>query len=163
MLNRQQSISKLPPEDVVKSFDTLSLHLPTEFEEIFDYFEDHYIGRIRAGSRAQPRFEISMWNCYDRTRSNEPRTNNAVEGWNSNFVKLVNTKHPSLPKIIANFMDEQKNAEILVEKLIAGQPVQLVKKKKYEQIDANLQQIVDKYKQMPLQDYLRGCSYNIKL
>ncbi len=42
-------------------------------------------------------------------------------------------------------MDEQENAEILVEKLITGQPVQPVKKKKYEQIDANLQQIVEKY------------------
>ncbi len=40
-------------------------------------------------------------------------------------------------------MDEQKNAEILVEKLIAGQPVHPVKKKKYDQIYANLQQTME--------------------
>ncbi len=34
----------VPSEDVVKSFDTLLLHLPTELEEIFDYFKDHYMG-----------------------------------------------------------------------------------------------------------------------
>ena len=48
-----------------------------------------------------------------------PRTNNAVEGWNSNFVKLVNIKHPSFPKLIENFQDEQKNAEILLQKMCA--------------------------------------------
>ena len=32
-----------------------------------------------------------------------PRTNNSVEGWNSNFVKLVNTKLPSLPKLIEKY------------------------------------------------------------
>ncbi len=68
----------VPPEDVVKSFDTFSLHLSTELEEVFDYFKDHYIGGVGAGLRAQPRFEISMWNCHDRTRNNEPRANNTV-------------------------------------------------------------------------------------
>ena len=46
-----------------------------------------------------------------------PCTNNAVEDWSSNFVKVVKSKDPSFPKLIEKFKDEQKNAEILFEKM----------------------------------------------
>ena len=82
---------------------------------------------------------------------------------NSNFVKLVNTKHPSLPKLIEKFKDEQKNAEIMVEKITAGQQVKRPKKANYAKIDANLQELVHKYQHQNMIDFLRGCSYNIKL
>ena len=60
---------------------------------------------------------MEQWSCDQRVQNDLPCTNNSVEGWNSNFVKLVNSKHPSFPKLIEKFMDEQKNAEILVEKM----------------------------------------------
>ena len=52
-----------------------------------------------------------------------PRTNNAVECWKSNFVKVFNAKHPSFPKLNKKFKDEQKNAETQIEKLYAGKRV----------------------------------------
>ena len=107
----------LPIEDVVLGFEQLQKSCPEDCEHIFNYFEDNYIGRFMANEkRQQPRIAIEQWNCHDRTKNNLPRTNNAVEGWNSNFVKLVNAKHPSISKLIEKFKDEQKNAEIMVEK-----------------------------------------------
>ena len=47
------------------------------------------------------------WNC-ERIKKAYPRTNNSVEGQSSDLVKLVNTKHPSLPKLIEELKDEQR-------------------------------------------------------
>ena len=51
---------------------------------------------------------MEQWSCHERVKNDLPRTNNAVEDWNSNFVKLVNSRHPSFPKLIEKFQDEQK-------------------------------------------------------
>ena len=56
-----------------------------------------------------------------------PRTNKAVEGWNSNFLKLLNGNHPSFPKLIEKFQDEQKNAEILIKKCVPGKECHVIK------------------------------------
>ena len=92
---------------------------PETAHPIFNYFEDNYVGRLSAanGTRQNPRFDVDSWSCHQRVITGRPRTNNAVEGWNSNFVKLVNGKHPSFPELIEKFQDEQKNAEILIEEM----------------------------------------------
>ena len=151
-------------KDVITAFEKLQSTCPEDCQPIFNYFEDNYIGRYNStGQRQKPRFAIERWNCCERIKKGYARTNNSVEGWNSNFVKLVNTKHPSLPKLIEKFKDEQKNAEIMVEKITAGQQVKRPKKANYAKIDANLQELVHKYQHQNMIDFLRGCSYNIKL
>ena len=53
------ALAFVPPGDVVTAFETLSEHLPVEFDPILDYFEDTYIGRPgRRGVRRQPLFPI---------------------------------------------------------------------------------------------------------
>ena len=154
----------LPVDDVALGFEKLQESAPEDCEPIFNYFEDNYIGRFTSnGKRQKPRFAIEQWNCHGRTKNNLPRTNNAVEGWNSNFVTLVNAKHPAISKLIEKFKDEQKNTEIMVEKITAGQQIKRAKKAHYAKIDANLHQLVNSYKREKLLDFLRGCSYNIKL
>ena len=44
------------------------------------------------------------------------RPNKAREFWNTNFVKLVKSKHPYFLKLIEKFKDGKKKAEILLEK-----------------------------------------------
>ena len=40
--------------------------------------------------RKNPRFSISMWNCFSRVDLDLPRTNNAVEGWYNAFhVRII--------------------------------------------------------------------------
>ena len=44
-----------------------------------------------------PRFPMDMWNMYDSIRQGGRKTNNACEGWNSHFKKLLNNvAHPPL-------------------------------------------------------------------
>ena len=74
----------------------------------FSYFEDTYFDRLTAQERQKPRFDMEQWSCHQRVKNELPRPNNAVEGWNSNFVKLVNNKHPSFVKLIDKIKDEQK-------------------------------------------------------
>ena len=35
--------------------------------------------------RKNPRFDIFMWNCFERVNQDLPRTNNAIEGWHNAF------------------------------------------------------------------------------
>jgi hypothetical protein len=50
------------------------------------YFEDNFIGRkMSRNRRNNPRYGVSMWNCFSRVHIDLPRTNNAVEGWHNAF------------------------------------------------------------------------------
>ena len=106
---------------------------------------------------------MEQWSCHEIVKNDLPRTNNAVEGWNSNFVKLVNSKHPSFPKLIEKFQDEQKNAEILLEKRCAGQKVARLKKAKYQKLDKNLITMIKSFQHNDINGFLKGCSYNTEL
>ena len=61
--------------------------------------------------------------------SGEPRTNNALEAWNSSFRKMLPTKHPALLNLITRFRNEQNIAEIKVEKLMSGDVIRKPKPK----------------------------------
>ena len=104
------SIAFLPVSDVSTAFEILQMTCPETAHPIFNYFEDNYVGRLSDanGTGQNPRFNVDSWSCHQRVITGRPRTSNAVEGWNSNFVKLVNGKHPSFPKLIEKIQDEQK-------------------------------------------------------
>ena len=51
------------------------------------------------------------------------KTNNNVDVWNRIFNKAVNVKHPYIPKFISHFKDSQKDAELKVEKINAGEDI----------------------------------------
>ena len=70
-------------------------------DDVLDYFEDNYIGRQRRGRpRAIPPFPIELWNMFDRTQEELPRTNNSIEGWHHRFSLNCDGMHPSLGKFI---------------------------------------------------------------
>jgi len=58
------------------------------------YFEDNFIGRTMTRNRRKtPRYDITMWNCFERINEDLPRTNNAIEGWHNAF-------HVSVTKLL---------------------------------------------------------------
>lgn len=62
----------------------------SSFSDLILYFEDNFIGRTMTRNRRNnPRFAISMWNCFERANHDLPRTNNAVEGWHNAFHVCV--------------------------------------------------------------------------
>ena len=91
---------------VEECFETLREHLKNSpfnahLEQISDYFEDTYIGRVRAnGRRRNPRFAHNVWNLNQLVLDGEPRTNNGIEAFNKQFAKNVGAAHPTIWKLI---------------------------------------------------------------
>ena len=70
------SSSFLPPSDVEWGYKELENSMDDEeFDQVLDYFEDNYIGRV-VRNKKHPRFSIDHWNCHKRFRTGEPRTKN---------------------------------------------------------------------------------------
>ena len=153
----------VPIDDVIFAFEALRKEDPSEeFQSLTDYFEDTYIGACRGNRRVKPKFDIADWNVFNRVLSGEPRTNNALEAWNGSFNKFVSTKHPALPKLITRFKDEQKNAEINVERLMSGDIIRK-QKPKYSIANDKLVQNAKNYNRDHIQKYLKLCTFNVHI
>ncbi|XP_025191694.1 uncharacterized protein LOC112591944 [Melanaphis sacchari] len=77
----------------------------TENEELLfpltDYFEDTWISRPnRRRTRRPPTFSLALWNQYDATLADLPKTNNSVEGWHRAFSSLLGASHPTIWRLI---------------------------------------------------------------
>jgi hypothetical protein len=79
-------VAFVPLCDVVKIFEEL---IDSEYfiensdvvTPIVNYFEDNWIRRLsRRNQRQNPLFPHSLWNCYESTLEDLPKTNNSVEG-----------------------------------------------------------------------------------
>ena len=116
----------------------------------------------RGNRRVKPKFDIADWNVFNRVLSGEPRTNNALEAWNGSFNKFVSTKHPALPNLITRFKDEQKNAEINVERLMSGDIIRK-QKPKYSIANDKLVQNAKNYNRDHIQKYLKLCTFNVHI
>ena len=70
---------------------------------VIDYFEDTYIGRLRPGGhRRAPLLDLALWNMYDQTIGDLPRTNNVVEGWHQRFKPCQHFTSSSWPSTRAS-------------------------------------------------------------
>ena len=100
-----------------------------------------------------PCFPVKIWNCYQRVLNDEETTNNSLEAWHQQF-ELDCGKHKTLNKLIEQLRLEQKNTDILVSQLLAGD--QYVKRKKNLLSAAALKKYVLTYNKENLQDYLNN-------
>ena len=74
-----------------------------ESQSIFNYFDDTYVGRLTSQGQKKLRFDNTAIEFPLKKNNDErPLTNNAVEGWNNFFVKLVKSKHPLIPNFLEN-------------------------------------------------------------
>ena len=81
-------------------------------QAVIDYFEDTYIGRLRPGGHRVPLFDLGLWNMYNQTLDDLPRTNNAVEGWHRSFQANVGAYHPNFWKFIHILKREQNLTQV---------------------------------------------------
>ena len=90
------ALAFVPEPDVIIAFEAVSEDLPLNGQAVIDYFEDTYIGRLRSGGHCRvPLFNLGLWNMYNQTLDDLPRTNNAVEGWHRSFQANVGAYHPN--------------------------------------------------------------------
>jgi len=112
-------------DDVVAAFEFLvdSKFFPDEVNDVVEYFEDQWIGRLRRRTSRKPApYPPSVWNVHNVTLAGLPCTNNAVEGWHRGFDSLTTRYHDSLWETIENFRREETLAAALNEADLAGGP-----------------------------------------
>ena len=88
------ALAFVPEPDVITAFEAVSEDFPLDGQAVIDYFEDTYIGRLRPGGHHRvPLFDLGLWNMYNQTLDDLPRTNNAVEGLHCSFqAKSISPK-----------------------------------------------------------------------
>lgn len=157
------ALSFVPTDDVVAAFETLTEICPDDMDNLINYWEDTYIGRMRRNRRSVPLFPISVWNMFNRVTSDLPRTNNSVEGWHRAFQQTVDCHNPSIFKIIEHFRKEQNQMEIQLHRYEAGFRRPEASKNKYVQINNRIRILTQNYNRNEIINYLRGVSYNLEI
>ena len=94
--------------NVIEGFEELVDTIRVLYDDVADnllqYFEDTYIGRYRRNPpRRPPLFAINLWNMFNRTDDELPRTSNSVEGWHQSFQGHVSAPHPVFWKFYPSF------------------------------------------------------------
>jgi hypothetical protein len=69
------ALSYVPVKDVQFAFEIITENFLDELKPLIDYWENYYVGRRIFNVRS--RFEINIWNMYDRIQSDLPKTNNS--------------------------------------------------------------------------------------
>ncbi|CAF0901798.1 unnamed protein product, partial [Brachionus calyciflorus] len=102
-----QSLPFIPSEDVSKGFNYIKTNAPKSALLFLTYIENNYIGVERSNAR----FQVDIWNLYERVKRDLPRTNNNVESWNSR-IKPDAKKNLTVAKVVELFRLEQNNMEM---------------------------------------------------
>lgn len=163
------ALAFVPPNKVISAFERL-IRSPyyKENEErlssLIEYFEKTWIGLAKRGSRgrAAAMFDIEMWNHYFSVLDDAPRTNNHVEGWHNRLTSRAQMNHSTLWKFLDLIISEQSVTDLTHEQSVAGYKIDN-KRKKYKDTDARIKNIVEKYKNRKICDYLSGIAHNTTL
>ncbi|CAF1118057.1 unnamed protein product, partial [Brachionus calyciflorus] len=101
-----------------------------------------------------PRFDIELWNLFDRVKKDIPRTNNDVESWHSR-IKFDARQNLTVAKVVELFRLEQNYTETNLVNLFNGDVLKKNKKKVLER-EQKLKRILESYDQSTLSYHLDG-------
>ena len=151
---RLQALAFIPVCDIIEGFEYIKQTAPCSFSNILHYFENNYIGHVKNGVRGKPRFDIELWNLFDRVKKDIPRTNNDVESWHSR-IKFDARQNLTVAKVVELFRLEQNYTETNLVNLFNGDVLKKNKKKVLER-EQKLKRIVESYDQSTLSYHLDG-------
>jgi len=150
------------PEDAVEeTFESLADNISADAQPILDYFEDTFIGRPGRRNRRGPVFSLHIWNMYDRTVQELPRTNNNIEGWHRGFQSAIGGCHPNIWKFLDALKKHQALQQVAMTQIMAGDKI--VQRRKYRDCARRILHIVENYNNRHVIDYLRGLAYNVHM
>ncbi|CAF0933776.1 unnamed protein product [Brachionus calyciflorus] len=151
---RLQALAFLPTGDVIQAFSLIKKDSPTYFNQILNYFENNYKGKVKDFKQTEPRYPIEIWNLYERIKLDLPRTNNSVESWHSRLKPDVR-QNLSVAKVVELFRLEQDYMEADLVKLFKGEI--LSKRKRWvAERNEKINKLVNEYKRELLEFYLDG-------
>ena len=116
------AVAFAPPEHVDPWFRELAAAIESDVPlDFVDYFEDTYMGRLnRNGTRRKARFEIPLWNVYNRTVNDLPRTNNAIEGFHRGFESMLQANKPDVWRFLDAIHKQQALTEFATAQQMGG-------------------------------------------
>ena len=156
------ALAFVPTADVIASFELLDDELSDEAQPILQYFEGTYIGRRRLdGTRRNPMFDLAMWNVHERTRNEQPRTNNNLEGWHRRFQADVGGHHANFWRFLDVLKREESLTRVQMVQAEAGDngPVQ---RRVYRDVQQRIKNIVQDYENRNTIGYLRAIAHNFQ-
>ena len=128
----------LPIHEVPNGMDFLKTNTPPGLESLVDYFDSVYVSgtycriQIPAANpddiplirmrHIQPMFPPPLWNMFEPTVNNNPRTNNFCESWNFGFSKLVGHNNPSVWTAIDAIRKDQALVSVVILQNANGEP-----------------------------------------
>jgi MULE transposase domain len=154
-------IAFVPIAGATDAFESLCDTLPHELQPIQTWFEDNYIERIygRNRRRRPAVFPIELWNVYDRVLNDQDRTNNHSEAAHRRLQTELDVNHPSIWRFIDGLRKVQKGRDLVYEQYVAGNPAP-EKRRKYQQADDRIFNIVSSYNERDVIEYVRGVAHN---
>ena len=131
-------------------------------DDLSQYFEDTYIGRYRRNApRRPPRFATNLWNMFNRTDDELPRTNNSVAGWYRSFQDARICMSSCVLEI---FICPSKKGEnmirISIVQHLAGHPTPSLRQR-YLDSCRRILRILDDYPNRQRLQYLRAIAHNL--
>jgi hypothetical protein len=135
------ALAFLEPNQVIHGFEYLCSNLGDEYQQVLDYMEDNYIGRLRGRSRRAATFPINFWNMAARVKNNMHRTNNNIEAWHRKLNCAFQCTHPNLWTFMDKLIKEENNIHSDIINAMSGhQPP----KRQNESLNKRLQNLVQK-------------------
>ena len=178
-------LSFLPIEEVTEGMAYLKQHVPDDpagANELLTYFDQTYVTgtfrNIAAANNASndslptlrlrpvpPMFPPPVWNVFDATLRNDPRSNNLCEGWNNKFYNLVGHYHPSVWRAITWMQKEQEAVSTVLQQDALGQRHRRKVRTCHVKMQERLRNLcLDRQSnRKTIQQFLRGISWNIRL
>jgi len=159
------ALAFVPSDEVIGTFERLCDQIRNNYADaadgLIDYFEDTYIGRFRRNApRAQPMFSVFMWNMFNRTHQEIPRTNNHIEGWHRGFQGICMAYHPRFWKFLDCLKKEQSINRVNIIQAVAGHPPP-PQKRRYTNCNGRILVIVDDFPNRDNIFYIRSIAHNL--
>lgn len=133
----------LPVNLVLNGWQALNALYRQNFRDDFDvrdfvnYFASSFIGLpTEDGGRDQPRYPINKWNQFDNTMNQNPRTNNAVEGWHNALNHICTHNHPKFFKFLSMIKTDMSRSRVLQ---VQANPIP--RRRFYQNLDSNIQRL----------------------
>ena len=158
------ALAFLPAGDVIEGFEELvdTIRICDDVtDDLLQYFEDTYIGRCRRNAaRHPPRFAINLWNMFNRTNDELPRTNNSVEDWHRSFQGHVSACHPVFCKFLSVLQKEENMIRISIVQHLVGHPAP-PPRQRYLDSSRRILRILDDYPNRQRLQYLTAIAHNL--
>jgi hypothetical protein len=132
---------------IPEGFEVVKGQAVAEFSPMLDYFEEFYVGVLRAGSktvRNRPFFPPEVWSVHQRVLDGRGPADAEIEAWHRVFGYGISS-HPTTSRLVDHARIEQKRTQIKMRKILAGETNK--RKKEREKNDLAVIETVNNFKE----------------